>query len=151
MKLTLSLEDIAALSDGAKHELAVLLGLDLGLDNESSNFSAASKAENDQAEELTYQAIKRFMSGVSPKTRKVLKLFAESEGATTVSEIENKMEEGFHWAGFMSGVTRWLRKLTGDSSAIFFQWDDGHKDWKSQKVSVSPMTCESLKKYFSIQ
>lgn len=150
MKLTLTPEDVAALSDVAKHELATLLGLNVGLDIKSSNFSAAIKAENDQAEELTYQAIKRFMSGVSPKTKKVLKLFAESEGATTVSEIEKRMEDGFHWAGFMSGVTRRLRKLTGDTSAIFFQWEEGPKNWKSQIVSVSALTCESLKKYFSI-
>ncbi len=150
MNLTLSHEDVAALSDVTRHELATLLGLKLGLDIKSSNFSTANEAENDEAEELTYQAIKRFMSGVSAKTRKVLKLFAEYDGEATVNEIEKRMGEDLHWPGFMSGVTRRLRKMTGDTSANFFHWDKGSEDWKSWKVSVSPMTCESLKKYYSI-
>jgi hypothetical protein len=150
MKITLSQEDVAALSDATRRELATLLGLSVDLDIKSSNFSTNNEEQNDEAEELTNLAIKRFMSGVSAKTKKVLRLFAEYDGETTVNEIETRMGEEFHWAGFMSGVTRRLRKMTGDTSANFFQWEDGSDDWKSYKVSVSPMTCESLKKYYSI-
>ena len=150
MKIILSHEDVTALSDATRHELATLLGLNIGSDIKASNFSTDNEEQNDEAEELTYQAMKRFMSGVSAKTRKVLRLFAEYDGETTVNEIEKRMEEKFHWAGFMSGVTRRLRKMTGDTSANFFHWEEESDDWKSCKVSVSPMTCESLKKYYSI-
>jgi hypothetical protein len=151
MKLTLSHAEVAALSDATKHELGTLLGLNIGLDIKSSSFPAANEEQNDEAEEITYQAMKRFMSGVSAKTKKVLGLFAEYNGETTVSEIEKRMGEDFHWPGFMSGVTRRIRKMTGDTSAKFFDWDEGSDDWKNWNVSVSPMTSESLKKFYSSQ
>ena len=151
MKLTLSHADVATLRDATRHELGNLLGLNIGLDIKSSDFPADNEEQNDEAEEITYQALKRFMSGVSAKTKKVLGLFAEYDGETTVNEIEKRMGEDFHWPGFMSGVTRRLRKMTSDTSAKFFHWDEGSDNWKSCKVSVSPMTCESLKKYYSSQ
>ena len=150
MKLTLSQDDVAALSYESRRELAALLGLRTEADTDASDGMADQGQLDVNAEDLTFQAMKRFMGGVSTKTKSVLRIFAELDGATTVNEIETRMGEGFHWAGFMSGVTRRLRKMTGDTSADFFRWENDSEDWKSQKVTVSPLTLESLKTYFSI-
>ena len=150
MKLTLSKSDFAALSDESRRELAALLGLCIEVDTGTSDSATDQDQQDVKAEDLTFQAMKRFMSGVSTKTKSALKLFAKLDGETTVNEIEVKMGDGFHWAGFMSGVTRRLRKMTGDTTADFFQWENDSDEWKSQTISVSPMTCESLKKYFAI-
>jgi len=150
MKLMLSKEDIASLSDTTKYELAGLMGLNVDLDIKEPNYSADIDDQTEKVEDLTSKEINRFMGGVSDKTKKVLQLFAEYDGETTVSEVEKRMGENFHWAGFMSGVTRRLRNMPGHKGANFFQWEEGSDYFKFRKVFVSPMTCESLKTYFSI-
>jgi hypothetical protein len=150
MQLLVSKEDLTALSDSTKHELASLLGINVGSDLKTQLSTTDNDDLDDKAEDLTIKAMKRFMSGVSDKTKNALRVFAETNGESTVHEIEKRLGDDFHWAGFQSGVTRRLRKMTGDTSAKFIHWDDWTDDWKNCKVSVSQMTYESLKSYFSI-
>ena len=150
MQLILTEEDIKSFSEDFQKELSSKLATIFGFSSAVSVNHLTEEIDKDP-EELPIKAIKRFMSGVSVKTREVLKNFAELDGETTVRNLESVVED-LHWPGFMSGVTRRLRSITGDDTAVFFGWEDADDEthWKDAKVSISPMTCDSLKKHFSI-
>ncbi|MFT8550258.1 MAG: hypothetical protein ABF739_04100 [Acetobacter okinawensis] len=142
MQVTLTLNDLNALSDKARQEIQELLfpkGAGKPEGYESYNW--------DNVYDLTKNQIERLVAGLGEASRNALKVIASKGPAIDARELD---ETGISsYGSFQSGIHRRLRKITGDEDACLFTFDDWNEDEDGiGHFVVSLKTFESLKKYF---
>ncbi|WP_308718762.1 hypothetical protein [Komagataeibacter xylinus] len=142
MQVTLTLNDLNALSDIARQEIQELLfpkgaGKPEGYEN----------YDWDNVYDLTEKQIERLVAGLGESSRNALKVIASKGPAIDARDLD---ETGISsYGSFQSGIHRRLRKITGDEDACLFTFDDWNEDEDGiGHFVVSLKTFDSLKKYF---
>ncbi len=150
MKVILSESDLNSLSKSTLNEIYSLMGRQ-GLD--SYNPPETQDVE-DRPYDMTEHMAKKFMSGVSEKTKNFLKVFADYEGKGKVDDLltatDSKILRDLN--GIQAGLTRRIRKLDidDDSEVYLLGWEDDENDeeWGGY-FYTSKITTQSLKGYFN--
>ena len=143
--ITLSAKTIKLLSPACKAELAVHLGFD-----SVPTAGEVLLAENDQEyAELGVQAARAFLQGCGEKTTQALRLIISSGENFSAQKLEEEMQvEQGALKGVWTGLTKRVRTITGDPSAILIAWeensDDG--DWIGR---LMPVTREAFRRALS--
>lgn len=99
-------------------------------------------------EDITFKRMTKWMEGLSDQVRAGVRIIARHG---PVIEARLLRDAGINVRQFQSATTRRTRAMTGDSDAYFLGWnnwldvDDPHG-----KFAVSPITHQSLQRYFGI-
>ena len=141
----LSSTTLSGLSKATRAEIAKVVAL--ADDAPTPAKSAKSTAESaTAATEFSVNEMRKFISGVSDKTRHVLTAVARAEARFNVgavlSSIGLKPED---IRGVLAGITKRSRTISGNSDAEFFaavNWDD---DVNKQISEVHPTTHAALR------
>jgi hypothetical protein len=98
------------------------------------------------ATEFSLNEMRRFLDGVSDRTRTLLKAIAESESRFNVGDVLDRL--GWKYAdirGILAGITKRSRTISGKPDAEFFAsvvWDD---DITKAISEVHPTTHEAMR------
>jgi hypothetical protein len=149
MKVILNENDMNSLSKSALNEIYSLIGKQ----NFDSNNLSETQDDEDRPYDMTAHMAKKFMSGVSEKTKDFLKVFADNEGIGKVDDLLNATDSKIlrDLNGIQAGLTRRIRKLDiDDNSAVYllgWEDDESDEDWEGYYF-ISEITTQSLKRYF---
>ena len=109
---------------------------------------------------LTRAEVSTFMSGVNEKSAELLRAFAKyPSGSPLMSELMKVGDYTVwqHLRGFLAGVTKRARTVTGDPKAKFWHWEKGqvvkdakNGDWDDGPFFLHATTLQSLRQYFKI-
>jgi hypothetical protein len=141
--IALSIEDLQKLSSEARKEVFNLLGYAEHFEDED---------EDETGGELTKKQIVNFLSGMSEKSKNVLKTMIMSFDGNKISEIA-LMEElgmvGESLTGVWAGITKRARTVSGDQDLFLINWsyDEASNDNIGR---FNPNTYEHLKKIFAV-
>lgn len=146
--------DIDKLSEPTRKELLGLL-----LKDTAEPMQAEHYFSPEGPTDLTPQLMKKFMSGVSTRTRDGLKVFAEQNGRAKMSDIVKalELEDWRQTKGFQSGITRRVRSVSGDEDGYLLEWDESAAVYSDDEELVdgewylSPATTAALRIYFGIK
>ena len=152
--ILLTADDLAAFSDSTRDEILRRLSEVIGNMPSHTPFPAptAGDAYHDihasDLEDITFKRIKKWMEGLSDPVRAGVRIIAQHG---PVIEARLLREAGINVRQFQSATTRRTRALTGDSDAYFLGWNN----WLDAndphgKFAVSPITHQSLQRYFGI-
>jgi hypothetical protein len=150
MKVILSENDLSSLSRSTLNEIYSLIGRQ-GFD--SINPPETQDAD-DRPYDMTEHMAKKFMSGVSEKTKNFLKVFADNAGIGKVDDLLNATDSKIlrDLNGIQAGLTRRIRKLDIDdgSEVYLLRWEDDEADeeWGGYYYT-SEITTQSLREYFN--
>jgi hypothetical protein len=105
----------------------------------------------EEATDMTPAMIKKFFQVCSDPYKAALKVFAEKGPVIDLSELGHL---GINQAQFRSRMTVRTRTVTNDPEAYLFAYDHWERGEDGQyvkgKYAVTPMTYESLRKYFAL-
>lgn len=107
--------------------------------------------------DLSPQQVKRFMAGVSHKTRNGLSFIVKQGGRVKMSALVEELNAS-NWGelrGFHAGITKRTRTITGDKEAYLLEWDEDQAVYAVDDVTyedgeyfMSKTTLTSFRKYF---
>jgi len=150
MKIIITQEDLARLSVSTRKEI---LGLTEVMSESIKNDMASVKDEqnSDTPYDMTARMTKKFMAGVSEKTKRFLKVFAVNKGIGSIDDLL-KATGGATLRdlnGIQAGLTRRLRKMDieDESEAYLLGWDEDDSEYEGHYY-VSELTLKSLQNYF---
>lgn len=106
--------------------------------------------ESDDQGELTKKHLNEIVSGLSDKSRNVLKTIASFKTNTVLLDdlLSSLNVESQDLQGVWSGITNRSRNITQDSEFMLFQW--GYNEQKdSHTLKFHPNTYAHLVNYFS--
>ena len=152
MQIIITNEDLAKLSVSTRKELFGLkeemnegLKKDAGFHDEDQ--------DTDMPYDMTVRMAKKFMAGVSDKTKSFLKVFATNNG---IGKIDNLLRTTGGTTlrdlnGIQAGLTRRLRKMDIDeeSEAYLLGWDEDDSEYDGH-FYVTKITLKSLQNYFDV-
>ncbi|GCD48613.1 hypothetical protein BJI49_04300 [Acetobacter pasteurianus] len=145
MQVTLTLNDLNALSDTARQEIQELL-----FPKGAGKPEGYESYDWDNVYDLTEHQIERLVAGLGESSRNGLKVIAHKGPAVDARELNGTGVSSY--GSFQSGIHRRLRKITGDDDACLFTFDDWSEDEDGiGHFVVSLKTFESLKNYFKKQ
>ena len=152
MKIIITNEDLAKLSVSTRKELFGLTEeMNEGL-KKDADFHGEDQ-DTDMPYDMTARMAKKFMAGVSDKTKSFLKVFAINNGIGTVDDLL-KATGGTTLRdlnGIQAGLTRRLRKMDIDeeSEAYLLGWDEDDSEYEGH-FYVTEITHKSLQNYFGV-
>jgi hypothetical protein len=101
-----------------------------------------------------------FMSGVNEKSAELLRAFAKHPSGSPLMSDLMKVGDYTLWQnlrGFLAGITKRARTVTGDPKAKFWDWEKGQEvsdtktgKWYDGPFFLHPTTLQSLRQYFKI-
>lgn len=152
MQIIITNEDLAKLSVSTRKELFGLteemnegLKKDAGFHDEDQ--------DTDMPYDMTVRMSKKFIAGVSDKTKSFLKVFATNNGIGKVDDLlratGGKTLRDLN--GIQAGLTRRLRKMDIDeeSEAYLLGWDEDDSEYEGH-FYVTKITLKSLQDYFDV-
>ncbi|RPF72142.1 hypothetical protein [Aurantiacibacter spongiae] len=99
-------------------------------------------------EDITHKYIGRWMERASDEVRAGARVIAEHGPVVNAHQLT---ELGIDIRKFQSATTRRTRALTGDRNAYFLAWNNwSGMDDPDGKYAVSPITHQSLRRYFGL-
>lgn len=152
MNIVLSSEDVSALSPAAQEEILGLLKLGGGSTTYAPAPTAGPEYEGIDLEgmaDLTFRQIQTWMSAASDKTKAGLRVIAEQGPVVKAQALLDAGIENL--PHFQSRTTIRTRTVTGDKDAFLLGWDDWTQVADGEgKYAVTPITHQSLRRYFNI-
>ena len=155
MMIILTHEDVGSLSPTTRNELLAKLKLG-GHDGEASSPAPAPQVgpeyqgiELTDVADLTFRQVQTWMEAASDKTKLGLRVMAEQGPVVRAQAlIDAGIENLPH---FQSRTTIRTRTVTGDKAAFLFGWNDWTEVEEGEgKYAVSPITFQSLRRYFQL-
>ena len=152
MEMIITNDDLARLSVSTRKELFGLTAeMNHGLEK-NSDFNNEDQ-DTDMPYDMTARMIKKFIAGVSDKTKGFLKVFATNNGIGTVDDLL-KATGGTTLRdlnGIQAGLTRRLRKMDieEESEAYLLGWDEDDSQYEGH-FYVTEITHKSLQNYFGM-
>jgi len=159
MKIVLESSDLASLSAGAKNEIISLFrSQPMNSEGNVEEAEAQGEEEMEGPLELTQKMMKKFMEGVSPESKALLKVFAENGGRASMLKLAqvHGVDDWRKLRGFTAGLTRRVRNLFQDPEAYILGWDESSEVRDEGGVLldgvyyVAEMTQGSLRKFFGL-
>jgi len=152
MQIVITNEDLAKLSVSTRKELFGLteeMNEGIKKDTEFHN----EYQDTERPYDMTTRMTKKFMAGVSDKTKSFLKVFASNSGVGRVDYLL-KATGGTTLRdlnGIQAGLTRRLRKLDieEESEAYLLAWDEDDSKYEGH-FYVTEITLKSLQGYFDV-
>lgn len=153
MQITLTADDLASLSRSTRDEIWQHVGQTIGRSASAPPPAPECRESFDDVhvanlEDVTFKVIQRWMEGVSEPVRRGVRLLAERG---PVIEAGLLREAGINLKQFQSATTRRTRKITASVDAYFLAWNHwAGMDDPQGKFAVSPITHQSLRRYFGL-
>lgn len=154
MQIVLTVDDLANLSQPTRSEIIRYFAETIG--GQPGAVPAPAPGWTDQfddihmskVEDITFKHVHRWMEGLSDSVRLGVRIIAEHGPVIDARLIA---ASGIDIRRFQSATTRRTRALTGDGSAYFLGWNHwtGIAD-PNGKYAVSPITHQSLRRYFGL-
>lgn len=161
MMLTITAENFASLSPATQAELiSRLKGSDIHLPSIAQAPAAIGSEFDDfdmeDVADLTFKQIKTWMEAASEWTKNGLRAIAEHGPIIDVSVLHKA--DVINISQFQSRTTIRTRTVTGDPSVRMLgsddSWEkadtDGAGEYSSGRYAVTPITHQSLRRYFNI-
>jgi hypothetical protein len=106
---------------------------------------ATRKAGENSEGVISINTAKRLIENLSDKkSLELLRLFSETQ-SISLKDASKKMDvEEKQMKGYLTDITKTLRKITNNDNAWFYFWDDIEKKW-----TIANHTFNSLKKVVS--
>lgn len=154
MMIVLTGEDLAAFSDATRTEILRRLQSNIPAMPSTSPSPAPhfSDQYNDinavNLEDITAKHIGKWMEGLSAPVRAGVQIIAEHGPVIRAGAL---LDAGISIKHFQSATTRRTRALTRDPDAFFVAWNNwAGMDDAEGKYAVSPITHQSLRRYFKL-
>jgi hypothetical protein len=154
MMIFLTADDLAAFSDSTRDEILRRLQDVLGNMPSRAPFPAPNFGDayhdihTSSLEDITFKRMGKWMEGLSDNVRAGVRIIAQYG---PVIEARLLREAGINIRHFQSATTRRTRATTGDSDAYFLGWNNWlDVDDPYGKFAVSPITHQSLRRYFQL-
>jgi hypothetical protein len=154
MMIVLTGEDLAAFSDATRTEILQHLQATVGampsrLPTPAPQFSEQFADIHDvHLEDITFKLIGRWMEGLSAPVRAGVRIIAEQGPVIRGGAL---MDAGISIRHFQQATTRRTRALSGDRESYFLAWNNWNgMDDREGKYAVSPITHQSLRRYFKL-
>lgn len=152
--ILLTAHDLAAFTESTRAEILWRLQDTSGNVQIRATFPAPSFSDayddihTSNLEDITFKRMGKWMEGLSDQVRTGVRIIAQHG---PVIEANRLREAGINVRQFQSATTRRTRAITGDSEAYFLGWNKwlGIDDPQG-KFAVSPITHQSLQRYFGI-
>lgn len=145
--LVLSLSSFAKLSQNCQAEILRIVS---GIENPLTTHDELNENYSEGATALSEREMRKFLEGVSPKTRAFLVGLAEMPARFNVGALLKKMQMQYaDIRGILAGLTKRTRTISGDTKASFFEsvvWDDDIDKCISE---IHPDTHRSLRQVLS--
>jgi hypothetical protein len=152
--VSLSVKDLAKLSDAARNEIYELFPTARIKQTVDETYS-----HDDEFYPVSKRlAVKCLAKPIDPKSVQLLRSAAEHHGRVLWSVVRDSLGLA-RWQdlkGVLSGLNRRLRSLTNDSEAILIAWDasedqlDAEDEYVDGFLKVHPETAKSLRAYFGL-
>ena len=148
--IVMSGEEFLSLSVGARNEiLARLRSGATGVAGADDLGPEYEDVDLDEVVDLTFKQVQTWMEKASDKTKLGLRAIA-THGPVIRAQllIDAGIENLSH---FQSRTTIRTRTVTGDPKAFMLGWDDWSEvEFGEGKYAVTPMTYQSLRRYFKL-
>jgi hypothetical protein len=152
--IILSADDLASFSEGTRAEILHRVQEVFGhvtsepIRHAPSFSDAYRDIHTSNLEDITFKRMGKWMEGLSDQVRAGARIIAQ-HGPVIEARLLRQAE--INVRQFQSATTRRTRAMTGDSDAYFLGWNKwlGIDD-PNGKFAVSPITHQSLQRYFGI-
>lgn len=152
--IILTADDLASFSDSTRHEILRRLQTIVADMPSRARCPAPNSGDayhdihTSNLEDITSKHMKKWMEGLPNQVRAGVRIIAQHG---PVIEARLLREAGINVRQFQSATTRRTRAMTGDSDAYFLGWNHWlDADDPDGKFAVSPITHQSLQRYFGI-
>lgn len=154
MMIIITADDLASFSDSTRTEILEFVRESFARPQNRARSLAPTFDDTygdihiSNLEDITFKRMTKWMEGLSDQVRAGVRIIARHG---PVIEARLLREAGINVRQFQSATTRRTRAMTGDKEAYFLGWnnwldvDDPHG-----KFAVSPITHQSLQRYFGI-
>ena len=154
MMIVLTADDLAEFSNSTRDEILRRLRNVVGSMPSRAPFPAPDYGDayhdihTSNLEDITFRRMGKWMEGLSNQVRAGVRIMALHG---PVIEARLLREAGINVRQFQSATTRRTRAMTGDGDAYFLGWNNWlDADDPHGKFAVSPITHQSLQRYFGI-